>query len=157
MNAGKQHPPRLSVLLASEAPVGVVFRRGPTKLFQIVAWDRERDTFEFGQRFKSTIYPDRSDLSPDGRHMIYFAMGGVAWAIPATKGTWTAISRTPSLTAIALWGQGDTWGGGGMFTSNTRYWLEANAKTFLIRDDSGFHRETERPAQSSSPTPTPRW
>jgi len=34
--------------------------------------------------------------------MIYFAMGGVAWAIPKTGGTWTAISRVPSLTALAL-------------------------------------------------------
>lgn len=29
--------------------------------------------------------------------MIYFAMGGVAWAIPATGGTWTAISELRSV------------------------------------------------------------
>ena len=74
--------------------------------------------------------------------MIYFAMGGVAWAIPATGGTWTAISRVPSLRAIALWGQGDTWGGGGMFTSNTSYWLNLDINTFLIRDDSNLRRDS---------------
>src|SRR5262249_561076 len=87
----------------------------------------------------------RSDLSPDGRHMIYFAVGGVAWAIPATGGTWTAISKLPSLQATALWGQGDTWGGGGMFLSNHSFWLNADAKTFLIRDNSGRRRETDGP------------
>src|ERR1700681_4054036 len=87
----KTRPPRLAVLLASEAPVGVVFRRGPTKLVRVVIWNRTNDKFKLGPWFKGRIFVDRSDLSPDGRHMIYFAMGGVAWAIPATGGTWTAI------------------------------------------------------------------
>jgi hypothetical protein len=72
-------------------------------------------------------------------------MGGVAWAIPATGGTWTAISQLPSLKASALWGQGDTWSGGGFFLSNDTFWLEADDKTFLIRDHSGLRREVDRP------------
>ncbi len=77
--------------------------------------------------------------------MIYFAIGGVAWAIPATGGTWTAISELPSLRATALWGQGDTWGGGGFFISDHSFWVDADANTFLIRDNSGLHRETYGP------------
>ena len=137
--------PRLSVLLASEAPVGVVFRRGPTKLVRLVMWNRENDKFRAGQWFKGKIYPERSDISPDGRHLIYFAMGGVSWAVPDTGGTWTAISVLPSLTAVALWGQGDTWGGGGFFVSDHSFWLNADANTFLIRDNSGLRRETYGP------------
>ena len=130
-----RRPPSLSVLLASEAPIGVVLRRGPTKLVRIVIWNRANDKFKPGQWFKGRIFGERSDISPDGRHMIYFAMGGVAWAIPATRGTWTAISKLPSLKAEALWGQGDTWGGGGMFTSNKSFWLDVlwgpgRSKTF---------------------------
>src|SRR5258708_15156016 len=143
--------PRLSVLLASEAPVGVVLRRGPSKLVRLVIWDRTNDKFKPGSWFRGRIFADRSDISPDGRHMIYFAMGGVAWAIPATGGTWTAISELPSLKASALWGQGDTWGGGGMFLSKSSFWLEADANTYLIRDNSGLRRETcgpDRPYQS---------
>jgi hypothetical protein len=128
--------------------VGVVFRRGPTKLVRLILWNREHDTFKLGPWFKGRLYPERSDVSPDGRHLIYFAMGGVAWAIPATNGTWTAISRLPSLTALALWGQGDTWGGGGMFTSNQSYWLNADANTFLVRDDAPLWRDRKRPAGS---------
>ena len=140
-----RRPPRLSVLLASEAPVGVVLRRGPTKLVRVVIWDRVNDTFKPGPWFNGRIFADCSDISPDGRHMIYFAMGGVSWAIPATGGTWTAISELPSLKAAALWGQGDTWGGGGMFISNDSFWLDADGNTFLIRDNSGLRRETYGP------------
>ncbi|MBI2680071.1 MAG: hypothetical protein HYX25_03570 [Candidatus Solibacter usitatus] len=135
-------------MLAAEAPVGVVFRRGPSKLVRVIVWNRAKDKFKPGTWFKGRIFADRSDLSPDGRYMIYFAMGGVAWAIPATGGTWTAISLLHSLKATALWGQGDTWGGGGWFTSNRSFWLDAVRTTFLIRDNSGLRRESKRPRQS---------
>jgi hypothetical protein len=144
-----KHAPRLSVLLAFEAPVGMVFRRGPTKLVRVFLWDRERDKFKPCQWFKGRIFAEQSDLSPDGRYMIYLAMGGVAWAIPATGGTWTAISRVPSLTAIALWGQGGgTRDGGGMFTSNHSYWLDAGWEGFPIRDTKELRRDFKRPADS---------
>ena len=100
-------PARLSVLLASESPVGVVLRRGPTKWVRVIMWDRTTDGFQPGPWFKGRILADRSDVSPDGRHLIYFAMGGMGWAIPATGGTWTAISVLPSLKAMSIWGQGD--------------------------------------------------
>jgi hypothetical protein len=139
---------RLAVLLARDAPVGVVFRRTRTKLVQIVLWNRETDQFEAGHWFKGRIFADRSDISPDGQHLIYFAMGGVAWAIAATGGTWTAISLVPSLTASALWGQGGTRGGGGLFTSNDSFWLDSDASTFRIRDESGLRRESYEPGYS---------
>jgi hypothetical protein len=134
------------VLLASEAPVGVVFRRAPSKLVRVISWNREIDKFTPGRWFKGKIYPDRSDISPDGRHMIYFAMGGVAWAIPKTGGTWTAISRVPSLTALAIWPQGDTWGGEGIFASNSSYWLDTNREP--LRDDTKLKRVSTKPARS---------
>ena len=130
------------MLLATEAPVGVVLRRGPSKLVRIVMWDRAKDKFKGGPWFSGRILPDQSDISPDGRRLMYFAMAGVASAIPETGGSWTAISELPSLKADALWGQGDTWGGGGMFLSNETFWLDADQNTFLIRDDSGLRRET---------------
>lgn len=135
-------PPRLSVLLATQAPIGVVFRRGPSRIVRVIHWDRTNDEFTHGATFKGRIYVDRSDISPDGRHMIYFAMGGVAWAIEGAGTTWTAISETPSLTALSLWGQGDTWGGGGFFLSNDSYWLDADGNTSLIRDSAPLRRES---------------
>lgn len=105
-------------------------------------WDRTTDGFLPGPWFKGRILADRSDVSPDGRHLIYFAVGGMGWARRATGGTWTAISALPSLTAMSIWGQGDTWGGGGMFASSSSFWLLADANTFLLRDDSSLRRET---------------
>ena len=120
-------PPRLQLLLASAAPVGLVLRRGPSRVVRVILWRRDRDEFEPGQWFRGRLFADRSDISPDGRHWIYFAMGGVRWAIAETRGTWIAIARVPLLSATALWGQGDTWAGGGFFTSNLSYWLERYA------------------------------
>jgi hypothetical protein len=70
------------------------------------------------------MYPERCDLSPDGRLFIYFA--GKFRAREVAKGygsTWTAVSRPPYLTALALWPMGDTWGGNGVFLDNRTVFL----------------------------------
>ena len=70
----------------------------------------DHDRLEPGQWFNGRIYERRCDLSPDGDLLIYFA---AKWQAPFE--TWTAVSRTPYLTARALWPKGDAWGGGGLF------------------------------------------
>lgn len=114
-------PARLHVLLARNAKVGLVIRRGPSKSVCTVFWNRERDTFKLGQWMRGRIYERRCDLSPDGRHFIYFAMNG-RWQ-SETKGSWTAISRVPYLKAVSLFAKGDCWHGGGLFLSNREFWL----------------------------------
>lgn len=85
-------------------------------------WDRRHDIFTMGQWLKARIYPFRSDISPDGKHLLYFAMDG-RWK-SRVKGSWTALSRTPYLKAVGLWANGGhCWHGGGLFTGNTSYWL----------------------------------
>jgi hypothetical protein len=138
-------PARLHVLLASDARVGVVIRRGPARAVCSILWNRDDDTFEVGQWLRGRIYELRCDLSPDGRHMIYFAMNG-RWS-SRHRGSWTAISRAPWLTAVAVFGKGDCWNGGGLFTANSRYWLNDCGSHFLIRDNDEVERDTEfRPA-----------
>ena len=66
-------PARLHVILAREAPKAVVFRRGPSGCVCTLGWDLETDTFTLGQWLKGRIYEYRSDLSPDGEFMVYFA------------------------------------------------------------------------------------
>ena len=114
-------PARLHVLLASHAPLGVVIRRGPSKHVASVLWNRRRDEFQLGQWLKGRIYERRSDLSPDGTHMIYFAMNG-KWT-SESKGAWTAVSRAPYLKAIAMFPKGDCWNGGGLWTNKNSYWI----------------------------------
>src|SRR5947209_12822707 len=98
--ASTSFPARLHVLLAREAPYGVVIRRGPSRQVCTVGWDRQTDRFAVGQWLKGRIYERRCDLSPDGRFLLYFAMNG-RWHSEA-KGAWTAISRAPYLKAIGL-------------------------------------------------------
>ncbi len=117
-----KHPARLHVVMASEKPLAVVFRRGPSKFVATYLWNRENDSFQTGQWLNGRIYERRCDLSPDGKYLIYFALNG-KWD-SETKGSYTAISKAPWLKAIALYGKGDTWGGGGLFHSQNSYSLD---------------------------------
>lgn len=109
------------MLLARDVPVGLIVRRGPSKTYCTIGWDRRRDTFEVGQWMRGRIYERRADLSPDGRHFVYFAMNG-RWNTQ-TKGSWTAISRAPYVKALTLLAKGDCWHGGGLFTDRGKVWI----------------------------------
>jgi hypothetical protein len=117
----EKHPARIHVLLARDARYGVVIRRGPSKHTCFAGWDRTNDTFEPSQWLMGRVYERRSDLSPDGRHIIYFAMNG-KWK-SETRGSWTAISKSPWMKSIALFAKGDCWHGGGLFLDNRTCWL----------------------------------
>ena len=123
----KADPPpcRLHFLLAREAPVGVLLRRGPSRWVRLIKWNVAEDRFEAGQWFKGRIYEKRCDLSPDGTKFIYFAQKINQRTLndPEYSYAWTAISRPPYLTAVALWRKGDCWNGGGLFETNSRVWL----------------------------------
>jgi len=112
-------PARIHILFARQADYALIIRRGPSKKVCTIGWDRITNTFTLGQWLFGRIYEERCDLSPDGKYFIYFALNG-KWNTE-TGGTWTAISRTPYLKAIGLWGQGNRGGGGGYFISNTEY------------------------------------
>ncbi len=108
---------RLRVLLARDAPIGVIFRRGPSRWVQIIRWNTKTDEFERGQWFHGHIYVGRSDLSPDGSLLLYFCqkINKRTLSDPNYTYSWTAISKPPYLTALALWPKGNCWHGGGLF------------------------------------------
>ncbi|WP_257386156.1 hypothetical protein [Tahibacter caeni] len=139
-------PARLHVLLARDVPFGVVIRRGPSKVTALVGWNRRGNTFTLGQWLRGRIYERRSDLSPDGQHLIYFAMNG-RWS-SATRGSWTAISRAPYLKALTLYAKGDGWNGGGLFRDARRYWLNDGIYAHALQRDAAPLRrvdDTHRP------------
>ena len=117
----KTIPARLHVIFARDTKVAVVFRRGPSKQVATYLWDRSNDTFKLGQWLNGRIYERRSDLSTDGKYLIYFAMNG-KWH-SKRGGSWTAISKAPYLKAIELYAKGDCYEGGGLFLSKNRFWL----------------------------------
>ena len=101
---------RLYAILARKAPLAVVFRRGPSKQVLLLRWDTKSHSFEAGQWFKGRIYERRCDLTPSGEKLVYFAAKH-----RSPHYSWTAVSRPPFLTALAMWPKGDCWGGGGLF------------------------------------------
>jgi hypothetical protein len=101
---------RLWVLLARSARVAAIFRRGPSHQVQLIKWDLKDDSFEHGQWLNGRVYERRCDLSPAGTLVIYFA---ATYKEPLRS--WTAISKVPWFTAVAMWPKGDGWNGGGYF------------------------------------------
>jgi hypothetical protein len=127
----KSADPRIYAILARKSPLGVVFRRGPSRSVLLIQWNTADDTFDYGQWFKGRIYERRCDLSPNGNLLLYFAAN---YREPYRS--WSAISRPPFLTALALWPKGDGWGGGGHFASSNR--IELNHRDGEINLADGF-------------------
>ncbi len=120
---------RVFVLLARDADVGVVFRRGPSKQVLLLRWNLKDDSFEAGQWLKARIYEQRCDLSPSGDRLVYFAA-----SYRGPHQTWTAVSRPPYFTALALWPKGDAWGGGGLFSSENELLLNHPSSQMALAD-----------------------
>ncbi len=109
---------RLCVLLARESDVAVILRCGPSKQVLVIRWHRTTDAFFPGQWFKGRIYEHQCDLSPSGERLLYYA---ATYKPPFD--CWTAVSRPPFLTALALWPRGVTFAGGGQFQTESKVLL----------------------------------
>ncbi|MBN2716469.1 MAG: hypothetical protein JXX14_11490 [Deltaproteobacteria bacterium] len=131
-------PARIHVLLARSARRALVIRRGPSTHTCVIDWDRNTETFEVCQWFKGRLYERRSDISPDGKHWIYFAMNG-KWQ-SETLGAWTTVARTPWLKAISLYAKGNCWNGGGLFLTNRTFWLNDGLGHSPLFESSHVHR-----------------
>lgn len=115
-------PARVTGIVAARAPVCVLFRRGPSKQVLQLLWHLKNDRIEVGQWLKHRVYDDRSGVSPDGKHLIYFA--GHHGPDAVTGGTYVAISKPPFFTAQILFPVGHTWSGYCGFVDDRRYWLD---------------------------------
>jgi hypothetical protein len=125
---------RLHLFHARDSTKTVILRQGPSKTYRMILWDRDGDKFQDGQWVRHKIYADRSDIAPDGKHFIYFALDG-QWGAP-TLGSYTVISKPPYFAALRLYPQGDTYGGGGHFVDATRFYVHSSASTADIIGDA---------------------
>ncbi|MBI5176178.1 MAG: hypothetical protein HY986_25060 [Candidatus Melainabacteria bacterium] len=130
-------PLRIHVLLAGESEEALVLRRGPSKQVQLIRWQRDKDTFIAGQWFKGRIYERRCDLSSSGKYFLYFA----ASHKPPLY-SWTAVSRPPYFSALALWPKGDCWGGGGLFESDKKILLNHGQCQMDLADNFSVPKQT---------------
>ncbi|GAA5787074.1 hypothetical protein [Chitiniphilus shinanonensis] len=104
---------RLTAWFASRAPVAVLLRRGPGAWVQMIKWRVEDDTLACGQWLKGRIREEVSDLSEDGELFLYLARQDTRKAmLRFGTTTWTALSRPPFFTALALWPHAGYCGGG---------------------------------------------
>ncbi|MBB4010433.1 hypothetical protein [Allorhizobium taibaishanense] len=120
-------------IIARDARTGVIFRRGPSRQVQLIRWDLRDDTFEHGQWLKGRVYERRCDLSPSGRLLVYFAATN-----RPPYGSWTAISKPPFFTALALWPKGNAWGGGGVFEGEDTLLLNHSFERDNVELADGF-------------------
>jgi len=106
--------PRIYCVPATAAPVVAVFRRGPTNWSHVGRWDLEKRRYEPGAWLRGRVFPRRSDLSPDGRWLCYFAHKPTArWDI---GDAYVAVSKLPWLTALHAFPTCGTWTRGYYFT-----------------------------------------
>ena len=111
-------PPRLFGIPARDAPIVAVLRRGPSNWSHVGRWDLERGVYEPGAWIKANLYPQRADLSPDGRWLCYFTLKGPGAWPPGW--TFVAVSRLPWVSALAAWGTCGTWTRGAHFVDDRR-------------------------------------
>ena len=64
---------RIHAILPREGDKAVVFYRASGSSAAVVGWDLAADTFTVGPWLRGRLYPYRSDLSPGGEYLLYFA------------------------------------------------------------------------------------
>ena len=106
--------PRIHLIVARDAPIAIVYRRGPSAWFHILRWWLEEDRLEPGVWIKEQIYPERCDVSPDGRYLLTFVSGGFFGKYDVVQ----IFSRAPWLSPLESWSEGDTWGRGWRFVND---------------------------------------
>jgi hypothetical protein len=159
-------PPRIFAIPATRAPVVAVLARGPSRWARVGRWDLEHDRFEHGAWMAATVYPQRCDLSPDGRWLAYFTLK------PSSRWragwTYVAVSRLPWFTALAAWGTDGTWTRGVRFVEDPERWtvgepdegdaapirarfgLEVRrAETFSVERDRGWVETEDTPPRAA--------
>ena len=112
----KKVAPRIYCIPATEAPMVAVVRRGPTQWSQVGGWDLAQGRYEPGAWMRGRIFPRRSDLSPDGCFLCYFAhKRSSTWEHGET---YVAVSKLPWLSALHTFGTCGTWTRGYYFTGD---------------------------------------
>lgn len=107
--------PRIYCIAATEAPVVAVFRRGPTNWSHVGRWDLASRRYDAGAWLGGRLFPRRSDLSPDGRFLCYFAhKPSATWDLGEA---YVAVSKLPWLTALHAFPTCGTWTRGYYFTA----------------------------------------
>lgn len=159
---GSDLNPGIHIEFSSSASTAAILRRGPSRWVRLLAWNTSDDTVTPGSWFHGRIYEHGCSVSPDGMLFAYLA---TKYGGPKSRGVdyaWTAISKLPWLTALALWPQSETWGGRARFVDNQTLIIDCPYRESLSTTDElpeGFSVHPRwigrnAPAQNLPPIPT---
>jgi hypothetical protein len=120
---------RLYLFFARDRRAAVILRRARDRQYDLIVWDRASGRFEHGQTIRKHVVPESCALAPDGAHFLYAVRN--ADPMGAAGEYYTAISRPPYFTALALFPHAGPWPLGGRFLDRA---------TFLLEDDQAEDR-----------------
>ena len=135
--ASVPHRSRIQLLAAREAPIIVILQRKRNKLFHVITVDTETYAINEGSWFRGQFYALDSDVSFDGKFMVYRARGANdrAW--------WSGVCRLPWLKTLVHVVTPIT--GGGYFSGpndlKTHFW--DHAEKIFSTDDIPFTIERD--------------
>jgi hypothetical protein len=136
-NGHRKAATTLYFLAASNSSEVVVIRRGPSKWWHFLLWNRDTGVIEPGSWFHGNVYPERCDLSPKGDSMVLVAYRGSGDPI-----AWTALCTPPSVKAKVFWPQQNAKIGGGCFDGRMPVvWLNltsAQGKSVQVREELSY-------------------
>jgi hypothetical protein len=87
------HRSRIHLIAAREAPIIVILQRKRAKLFHVSAIGTDKHWVNEGSWFRGVLYAIDSDVSFDGKFMVYRARG-------SNGATWSGVCRLPWLTTL---------------------------------------------------------
>ena len=125
---------RLHLFFARDTPRAVILRQGPSTgvpddpLAPQCRHFRRRSVAE-----AKGLCRTLRDLSPDGRHFLYFTLDG-RWRSPA-EGPIRRSATRPTSRRCALFPEGNTWGGGGQFLDRHHVRSKAGRRDIIGRDE----------------------
>ncbi len=120
-NKVSSFPARVFVLVPEKSDNAIIIRRGPSKIVGVFQWNLKTDEIESYQWLKGRIYEYFSDISPNGKYLIYSAN---------KKGNgYTVISSSPWLKALSFWNNVGGWGGG-IFFGDSKYLLYDGSENY---------------------------
>lgn len=140
---------RLHILFATDAPIAVILRTGPSRHTQMWLWETDCDRFTPGQWFKQAVYPHACHLHPSGKYVFlslgdYRRRGGKWWERQLRS--YQTISRPPYFTALAFLPVSETSRTKGGLSRDVRLSLIVGFKNLPIFVE--MHRKTGRSSPS---------
>ena len=107
------HRSRIHLLAAREAPIIAILQRKRARLFHVMTLDTETHAINEGSWFRGVLHPLDSDVSFDGKFMVYRATGA------GYRASWSGVCRLPWLkTLVHVEYDGVEQVGGGYFSGS---------------------------------------